>query len=288
MKKISLIILALPLPLALTLACGKVGGSNVLATGNVLAAGNVFAAGNVLAAGNVFAARYKPGDRAAVNVDVDGDRVGEMLVVESFEPTDDMGLAFKYTITLTNPRGNVLYQSEEIGELDWFSVDVSPFQYENGTRREIALIRSGCSGTGVHVYAILLYQPPRTDTVISTTDGNEGLYDADGDGFFDSFVSVYRMQNLGIYGVSSPWLPTFSRPASSEDWGTVDITFDVLAHDEEMRGEWVKGIKLTYEGLSTDFSEGVPEDHLKYLKMLAQALEAGDMAEAANVYYTGF
>jgi hypothetical protein len=264
MKKISILILALPL--MVLVACG----------------------GRV-PTGKIYAEEFKPGDRAAVNVDIDGDRVGEMLVVASCEPDPELGLIFNLAITLTNPRGNVLYESEETGELDWFSVQKTKFEYETGAQREIALIRTGCSGTGVHVSAFLLYQPPRADEVMVSYDGNEGFYDSNGNGVPDVFVSRYRMQNLGVIGAASPWLPVFSRPSKADNWESQDVTFEVLSKDGEFRQEWVDGVSKTCDAIiENDFVELVGEEHLRYLKMLKTALEANDMEEARNIYYTSF
>jgi hypothetical protein len=232
---------------------------------------------------------FAPGDRAAILVDINGDGVGETLVVESAEPDPEMGLVFEFYITLTNPRGNVLYRSDEIGELGWFSVEKTSFEFENGAEREIALIRTGCSGTGVHVNAFLLYQPPKVKQVMVTYEGNEGLYDSDRNGVPDVFVSVYRMQNLGVIGASSPWLPTFSRPSKSDNWESGDVTFQVLGQDIDYRQEWIDGISSTCEAIAEmDFTEVVGEEHIESLKMLKAALERNDMEEAANICHTSF
>lgn len=256
--------LILFLPLVLVLACGKAGGE-------------------------AYAEEFKPGDRAVVSVDLNGDRVGETLVVSSSPPEEEMGLAFDLDLELTDTRGNVLYSSNELGELDWFSVEKSRFEFEGGSVREIAVVRTGCSGTGVHVYAFLFYEPPRVDTVIMTEDGNDGLYDSDSDGVPDAFVSSYRMQNLGYFGYTSPWLPTFTKPSKADGWQPVDITFDVLARDDDYRKEWIEGIAGTRSVLvEEDHVQDVGSEHMKALKMLEDALDAGDMEEARNVYYTVF
>jgi hypothetical protein len=236
-----------------------------------------------------YAEKFKPGDRAAMSLDINGDGVGETLVVESAEHDTEMGLAFELYITLTNPRGNVLYQSEEIGELDWFSVEKAPFEFEGGAEREIALIRTGCSGTGVHVNAFLLYQPPRVGQVMVTYEGNEGVYDADGNGVPDVFVSSCRMQNLGVIGAFSLWLPTFSRPSKPDNWESEDVTFQVLGQDIEYRQQWIDGIAGTCESIiDMDFVETIGEEHIKNLKMLKSALERNDMDEARCIYHTSF
>ncbi len=262
MKKTLIIILSLPL--VVTLACFKTGGK-------------------------AYAEEFKPGDRALVLVDLNGDKVAEKLEVSSREPTEEMGLGFDLNIELTDTRGNVLYSSNELGELDWFSVEKTIFEFDGGSKREIAAVRTGCSGTGVHVYAFLFYEPPRVDTVIMTQDGNDGLYDTDSDGVADAFVNRYRMQNLGYFGYTSPWLPTFTRPSKADGWQTVDVTFDVLGQNEEYRKEWIEGLAGTRSALVEDgLVESVGEEHIRYLEMLEDALRQGDMAEAKNVFYTAF
>jgi hypothetical protein len=235
------------------------------------------------------ALKFAPGDRAAILVDVNGDAVGEMLVVESSEPHFEMGSVFDLHINLTNPRGNILFESDEIGELGWFSVEKTMFEYETGAQREVALIRTGCSGTGVHVNAFLLHQPPKVKQVMVTFNGNEGLYDSDGDMVPDVFVSVYRMQNLGVIGASSPWLPIFSCPSKSDNWKSKDVTFQVLGQDIGYRQEWIDGIESTYEAVvEMDYEEIVGEEHMKNLMMLKAVLEANEMEEAENIYHTNF
>lgn len=235
------------------------------------------------------ALKFAPGDRAAILVDVNGDGVGEMLVVESSEPHVEMGSVFDLHIKLTNPRGNILFESDEIGEAGWFSVEKTMFEYETGAQREVALIRTGCLGTGVHVNAFLLHQPSKVKQVTVTYNGNEGLYDSDGNAVPDMFVSVYRMQNLGVIGASSPWLPTFSRPSKSDNWESKNVTFQVLGGDIEYRQDWIDGIASTCEAIAEmDFAEIVGEEHMENLKMLKAALEANDMEDAKNIYYTNF
>ncbi len=234
--------------------------------------------------------RYKPGDRAAINVDINGDRVGEVLEIASREMEPDMeaiGL-FDFHILLKNPRGKVLYESDEIGELGWFSLEKDLFEFEDGTKREIALVRTGCSGTGVHVNAIFLFQPPDTDTVAVIYEGSEGLYDHDSDGSGDMLVSRYRHDNLGIWGATSPWPPTFTMPSLNEGWQSVDKTFEVLHSDSGYRNEWIEELEQTYEALSDPELSDVNKDHLKYLKMLIDALDDNDTGEAARIYYTSF
>lgn len=235
------------------------------------------------------ALKFAPGDRAAILVDVNGDAVGEMLVVESSEPGVEMGSVFDLHIKLTNPRGNILFESDEIGELGWFSVEKTMFEYETGAQREVALIRTGCSGTGVHVNAILLYQPPKVKQVMVAYEGNEGLYDADGNGVVDMFISRWRHMELGVWGYTSPWPPTFSRPTRAKDWDVEDFTFYVLSRDREYREEWIDDLSQTYELLlAFEDDSMVGPDHLRYLTMLIDALKQNDTDEASRIYYTYF
>ncbi len=239
--------------------------------------------------GSLPAETFAPGDRAGISVDLNGDHVGEMLVVTSYEHDPEIGSPFEFDIELTDPRGNQLFYSEEIGEMGWFSVEKSDFEYEDGRTREVAFIRAGCFATGVHVNSTFLYQPPGAKDIHSLWAGNDGLYDLNRNGVPDLLVSVFRMHNLGVYGNPSPWLPTFSRPSSLEDWGLVDVTFEVLGQDAEYRAAWIEGLGYTYEALA-EYPEDplVGPEHIGYLKMLIDALEANDMDEARQVYYTAF
>lgn len=244
----------------------------------------------ILAIGPEPVDTFYPGDRAAVTVDVDGDHVGEKLVVTSYEPDPEnggLGL-FEFTITLTDTRGNILYSSEEVGEY-WFSLEKSEFAFENGGTREVALVRSGCSGTGIHVYAWFIHKIPGADTVLVAGEGNQGLYDLDKDGTADMLVSRYRNIHLGGWGYSSPWVPLFSRPHPGRGWQMKDFTFAVLADDQKYRQEWIEDLLRTYKILAEGETEGMMEpDHLRNLKMLIQALSANDIEEARRIFYTAF
>lgn len=234
---------------------------------------------------------YKPGDRAAILVDLNGDKVGETLIIESEEMDPDVrsiGI-FDFNITINDTRGSLLYNSQEIGELGWFSIEKEPFEFEGGTKREIALIRTGCSGTGFRVNAFFIFQPPKTDSIAVIYEGSDGLYDYDTDGIADMLISRYRHDNLGIWGASSPWLARFCAPAKDENWEPVDRTFDVLHNDAGYRTEWIEDVSDTYKTLSaTDIKDGVDSEHLKYLKMLQEALQENDTEEARRIYYTSF
>ncbi|MBN2379461.1 hypothetical protein JXM67_06625 [candidate division WOR-3 bacterium] len=238
-----------------------------------------------------FAEEFSAGDRAAVNVDVNGDGVGEILTVTSrdTDPEDPLEF-FEMVAEITTPRGTILYHDTLYGELGWFTVDVQDFELEGSRKpRETALIVTGCSGTGFHSLAWFLFQPKGVDSVLTLGDGNEGLYDSDADGVADMLVSVCRMQNLGYIGASSPWLPTFTRPSASEGWQSEDLTFQVLGSDSSYLKEWIDGIDYAYSAIvEYDYVETTGEDHLKYLKMLREALERNDMEEARNIYYTAF
>ena len=196
---------------------------------------------------------------------------------------------FDFHILLKNPRGKVLYESDEIGELGWFSIEKDIFEFEDGAKREIALIRTGCSGTGVHVNAIFLFQPPETDTIAVIYEGSDGLYDFDSDGTCDMLVSCYRHDNIGIWGATSPWPASFTMPSREVGWQSEDKTFEVLHIDTGYRDEWIGELEQTYEALcDPELSGDVDKDHLKYLKMVIDALAANDTEEAGRIFYTSF
>lgn len=245
----------------------------------------------VTAACTAYAEKFAAGDRAAVRVDINGDGVKEILTVTSFDPEpDDFLNFFAMVAEITNPRGNILYHDTLYGELGWFSVDIQRFELEGSRKaRETALIRTGCSGTGIHILAWFLFQPKNSPKILFLSDGNEGYYDSDDDGIADMLISVWRMQNLGVIGVSSPWLPTFTRPSKYDDWEAEDVTFQVLGQDKGYRQEWIEGVGYAYDAIvDNDFVELVGDEHLEYLKMLKQALVQNDMEEAKNIYYTAF
>ncbi|MBD3286413.1 hypothetical protein GF359_07630 [candidate division WOR-3 bacterium] len=237
------------------------------------------------------AEEFSAGDRAAVRVDINGDGVKEILTVTSTDsdPEDPMGV-FEMVAEIETPRGTILYHDTLFGELGWFTVDVERFRFSDSRKpRETALIVTGCSGTGFHELSWFLFQPKTATEVLSSGDGNEGYYDSDDDGVADMLISVYRMQNLGYIGASSPWLPTFTRPSVSEGWQSADHTFEVLGSDASYRQEWIEGVNYAYNAIiEYEYTEFTGEEHLRYLKMLAEALEASDMEEAANIYYTAF
>jgi len=237
------------------------------------------------------AEEFKAGDRAAVRVDINGDGVKEILTVTSEDPDPEDPLDFfEMVAEIKTPRGTILYHDTLYGELGWFTVDVERFRFTDSKKpRETALIVTGCSGTGFHELSWFLFQPKTSGEVLSTGDGNEGYYDSDDDGVADMLINVYRMQNLGYIGASSPWLPTFVRPSASEDWYSIDLTFEVLATDSGYRQEWIDGVNYAYSTIiEYEYTEYTGEEHLAYLKMLAEALEANDMEEAENIYYTAF
>ncbi|GEM_PF-5010900 len=236
----------------------------------------------------VYSKKFKPGEQVSVLLDINGDKNKEKLIVTSQTPEPEMGSVFNYIVKLEDSHGVVLYKSEEIGEQDWFSIDIVPFTLEGYVIRDVALIRSGCSGTGVDVNALFLYQAPDVNRILSSMDGNDGFYDSDKDDYSDMLINRYRMQNLGVIGASSPWLPVFSKPASSDDWETIDITFEVLARDAAIRQEWIDGVENTIQAIDDmEFTDMVGEEHLNTLKSFLKALRSNDIQDAKNIYYTG-
>ncbi|MBN2379462.1 hypothetical protein JXM67_06630 [candidate division WOR-3 bacterium] len=242
----------------------------------------------------VFSETYEAGEKVVTKLDIDDDGSKEILTVESSSPDPEVEWLESFDMDIRIMKGsNTLYHDTWYGELGWFSIDVAPFELVASEIRQVVLIRTGCSGTGMDKNALFLFMPEVTSHVFAIEDGNEGYYDSDSDGVYDLVCSRYRADHLGGYGYSSPWLSFFSRP-SPEDWETFeDCTFRVLQRDQVFRKEWIDGLGYAYDALSElpqeELEMVVKADHLYYLKKLRDALKrnAGE-EETANIYYTAF
>ena len=260
------------IPFALCLACGKRGKAEE---------------------SSAFAQTYEAGETAEVEFDIDADDLPENLTVTSTEADPEvewLGL-FEISIRITGEGGGVLYSSDWVGELGWFSVEIFPFELKDSDTRNVVLLRTGCSGVGMEQKALFLFHPEGTYSVYSLEDGNEGTYDADGNGIPDMLISRFRCDYLGWFGATSPWLSFFSVPYVEEnELENEDKTFWVLERDEKYRNEWMRGLEYAHDELvESDLVETIDEGHTDNLKMLLDALsENAGEEETKNIYYTSF
>ncbi len=219
-----------------------------------------------------------------VSTDIDEDGIPETVKMEILHmEEDEFFKTFEYSLIIEDEGEKITIFTDGYGEImeNLFPQMLTDKLLVNGRLKNIVIVKTVCSGTGIHSYGRLVIYLDG-EYMDFNVDGYSGIYKN------RYIILTWRHDNLGCYGIASPFLPHFYvLEKINKNWMLSDSTFEVLLKNEEVKKQWISGVSFAINELNNK-EHIFKEDIIHKLQLFKKALEEEKNALNLRTLYTKF